>query len=157
MIVSCCNVCCAVWFGIWSPPLAFFSFFPGPVYFPAILFFGSIQTTRKSSTGKRWINLPRFISSRNNVRFWRSALERRVAALVSSGTEVRWPWLVEWVADLLDASPILTSMSHRRPMMPFQTHLRSGNTRSVSTRKSSAPLSGVISSHLFLYKRVFLN
>ena len=134
---SLCDV--LYWFGIWSPPLAFFLFFRAFFSF----FFSIYYYLWPSSIVKRWINPPRFISSRNSVRFWRSA---SVPVVVVTPEDPRpEPKGLHWTSPAFrqGVNPTLMSTWRQRLTMPFPIRLKSASTRSASTLKCSALLCGV--------------
>ena len=134
---SLCDV--LYWFGIWSPPLAFFLFFRAFFFF----FFSIYYYLWPSSIVKRWINPPRFISSRNSVRFWRSA---SVPVVVVTPEDPRpEPKGLHWTSPAFrqGVNPTLMSTWRQRLTMPFPIRLKSASTRSASTLKCSALHCGV--------------
>lgn len=147
--VSLCDV--LYWFGIWSLPFALFfffflflSYFFGPLIFyqntftPALL----LWPFWKSSTVKRWINPPHFISSRSSVRFWRSASG---PVVVVAPADRLAPKGLLWPSEesLRAGNPTSTSMSRQRLTTPCPTRPKSASTRSDSTLKSFALRFGV--------------
>ena len=120
-------------------PWLFFSFF-GPFF---LFFFSIYYYLWPSSIVKRWINPPRFISSRNSVRFWRSA---SVPVVVVTPEDPRpEPKGLHWTSPAFrqGVNPTLMSTWRQRLTMPFPIRLKSASTRSASTLKCSALHCGV--------------